>query len=148
MLEIALKELFDLLKAKLKSDWKNRNNADRWDANVEGIDTADGRVKATMKEASLEAAGFRFVVEYEVPAGEGEKKARKETITLEARPGGKAMKIFVKDEGDAEARHDADARIVYKATPSFGNPGRFHLDFKRVDVGDDERRYNFAYPKG
>jgi hypothetical protein len=132
MATISLQSILDLLKQLLSDAYKNRNDAQKWEVLVE--EPGKPKREAAVVNVSLEPLAFEFQI-----------KDGDTTTKLKAYPSPTSIK---KLKVEVNGILDTDAVIVYRPVPSIANPGRFHLDFKRVTLGDEDVRFNLAYPKG
>lgn len=132
MATITLSSILDMLKHLADQSYKDRNNAAKWEANIE--EAGQPKRKAEVVSASIEPEGFEFVV-----------KDGNDNIKLRAYP---SLSSSKKLKVDVNGSLDADAAVIYKPVPSFSNPARFHLDFKRVTLSGEDVRINLAFPRG
>lgn len=132
MATITLSSILDMLKHFADQAYKDRNNATKWEANIE--EAGQPKRKAEVVSASVEPEGFEFVI-----------KDGTENINLRAYP---SLSSSKKLKVDVNGELDSDAAVIYKPVPSFANPARFHMDFKRVTINGEDVRVNLAYPKG
>ena len=132
MATITLDSILDLLKQLLEEEYKNRNDASKWEVSVE--EQGKEKRKATVVSVSLEAEAFTF----EIKDGDLATK-------LKAYP---SLSSSKKLKVEVNGAIDEDAAVVYRPVPSPANPARFHLDFKRVTLNGEDFRFNLAYPKG
>ena len=130
MANISLNGILALLKSAAGQAWENRNDPEGWECHIEQAGEAPREGRLTM--ISFEPTLIVFDVQF-----------GKRVIRIEATPGSSVGPMRVKVDGE----RDSDARVVYKPVPSFGNPARFHLDFRRVTVDGEDLRVDLAYPR-
>jgi hypothetical protein len=114
----AIYQAIKVLLAGLKS-------ADKWKMSI------DGKPNAPITGVRAAARGLRF--DFEVNG---------KSMSLEAVPG-KVKHAIVKVNGEV----DDDARLVFSLRHQFSKPLIVVLEFKRVTVGGETKRYRFDNPK-